>query len=65
MSFKVGDVVRYAPQWRSEGEEKYIHIVVEVDEERNQCLIETQNSALRCFKPTERVTFEMIEHIEL
>ena len=28
--FKVGDIVRYAPAWCSEGERKYLHVVVEV-----------------------------------
>lgn len=65
--YEVGTVVRYAPKWCSPGEEKYIHIIIEVrdhsdDKDLRACryLIETQNSKLSHFKPTEMVDEEMI-----
>jgi len=62
--FKLGDVVKYDPKWCSEGEQKYIHVVVEVGlinpvTGGNRYRIETQNS-LQYFKPTEIVDEEMI-----
>lgn len=64
---RVGSFVRYAPAYRSPGEEKYIHIV---REERlnpvtggRRWLIETLNTNL-FWNPTETVDECMIEEIE-
>lgn len=62
---KVGMVVRYAPKWRSPGEEKYLHVVKEnrmnpVTGEMTRWLIETINSSL-FLNPTETVDECMIE----
>jgi hypothetical protein len=56
--FKVGEIVKYAPQFCGEGEEFYIHMVKEAD--RGHYLIETLNSLLT-LAPTERVTEDMIQ----
>lgn len=68
--YKVGDIVRYAEKWCSPGEEKYIHIVLEIrdhsdDPQIGTCryLIRTLNSSLHYFQPTETVDEEMIELI--
>lgn len=60
--FEVGDLVRYAPEWRSPGEKKYIHIVREINPETGHCLIKTLNSKL-LLGSTEWVTIAMIERI--
>lgn len=62
---KVGMIVRYAPEWRSPGEEKYLHVVKEnrlnpVTGEMTRWLIETINSSL-FLNPTEEVDEKMIE----
>ena len=62
----VGMLVRYAPEWRSPGEEKYLHLVREnrmnpVTGKMTEWLIETLNSGLRAFNPTEQVDECMIE----
>ena len=62
---KVGMVVRYAPKWRSPGEEKYLHVVKEnrinpVTGDMTRWLIETINSSL-FLNPTETVDECMIE----
>lgn len=62
---KVGMIVRYAPEWRSPGEEKYLHVVKEnrlnpVTGEMTRWLIETINSSL-FLNPTEVVDEKMIE----
>lgn len=61
--FKVGDVVRYAPKWCAAGEEKYIHVVLELRQNPvtggNRYLIETLNSLLT-LHPTETVDEDMI-----
>ena len=64
--FKVGDIVRFASAWCSEGEEKYIHVVKEnmlnpVTGEMTRYLIETINMEHMKFHPTEVVEDYMIE----
>ena len=56
--FKVGEIVKYAPQFCGEGEEYYIHMVKEAD--RGSYLIVTLNSLLT-LSPSERVTEDMIQ----
>ena len=60
-AYKVGDVVRYAPKWCGPGEEKFIHVVLEVHEreEKTQYRIQTLNTDL-FLPPTEEVDEEMI-----
>ena len=65
MDIRVGMIVRYAPEWRSPGEEKYLHVVREnrlnpVTQEMTRWLIETINSSL-FINPTETVEDYMIE----
>ena len=60
-----GMLVRYAPEYCSPGEEKYIHIVREnrlnpVTGKPTRWLIETINSALTICNPTEEVDECMI-----
>lgn len=67
---KEGMLVRYAPEWCSPGEEKYLHIVREnrlnpVTNEPTRWLIETLNSALTIFNPTEEVEECMIVPAEI
>ncbi len=67
---KEGMLVRYAPEWCSPGEEKYLHIVREnrlnpVTNEPTRWLIETINSALTIFNPTEEVEECMIVPAEI
>ena len=62
---KVGMLVRYAPQWCGAGEEKYLHIVREnvlnpVTGKPTRWIIETINSGLSTFNPTETVEEDMI-----
>ena len=62
---KVGDLVRYAHDWCSDGERKYIHVVKEnrlnpVTGEMTRWLIETINTNLS-IHPTEVVDDYMIE----
>ena len=63
---KVGTIVRYHPNWCSEGERKYIHVVREVGllnpctDKPTRVLIETLNTNLT-FHPTEVVEEFMIE----
>lgn len=62
---KVGTIVRYKPEWCTEGERKYLHIVREnrlnpCTNEMTSWLIETLNSSL-FLNPTETVDECMIE----
>ena len=56
--FKVGEIVKYAPQYCGEGEQYYIHEVKEAD--RGRYLISTLNTMLT-LGSTERVTEDMIQ----
>lgn len=64
--FKVGDIVRYKPEWCSEGERKLIHMVKEVGllnpvtNQETRLRIVTLNSNL-FLPPNEVVDDEMIE----
>jgi len=44
--FKVGDIVKYSPEFCGPGEEKYIHRIMEINEETGNILIVTLNTAL-------------------
>lgn len=62
---KVGTIVRYKPEWCTEGERKYIHVVREnrlnpCTNEMTSWLIETLNTNL-FLNPTEVVEECMIE----
>ena len=66
---KPGTLVRYAPQWCGAGEEKYIHVVREnvlnpVTGKPTRWIIETINSGLSVFNPTETVEEYMIIPVE-
>ena len=66
---KTGMIVRYAPQWCGAGEEKYLHIVREnvlnpVTGKPTRWIIETINSGLSVFNPTETVEEYMIVPVE-
>lgn len=66
---KVGMLVRYAPQWCGAGEEKYLHVVREnvlnpVTGKPTRWIIETINSGLAVFNPTETVEEDMIVPVE-
>ena len=56
--FKVGEIVKYAPQYCGEGEQYYIHEVKEAD--RGRYLISTLNTMLT-LGSTQRVTEDMIQ----
>ena len=56
--FKVGEIVKYAPQYCGEGEQYYIHEVKEADDGRY--LISTLNTMLS-LGSTQRVTEDMIQ----
>ena len=63
---EVGMIVRYAPNWCSPGERKYLHVVKEnrlnpVTGQMTRWLIETINSGLTIANPTEVVDDVMIE----
>ena len=65
---KIGDVVRFAPEWCSPGERKYIHVVLEkllnpVTGKETRFLIETLNTGL-FIKPRTVVEGYMIELYE-
>lgn len=60
---KVGDIVRYASEWCSPGERKYLHIVIESYEDIKRCKIKTLNSSLM-FAPVEYCDFDMLEKTE-
>lgn len=66
MKFKVGDIVRYAADWCSEGERKYLHVVKEVGMlnpvkmTETRVRIETLNTGMT-FAPQEVVDDFMIE----
>ena len=55
---KQGDVVIYSPKWRSPGEEKYLHVVLE--ERGPRLLIGTLNTKMS-LGSTESVTREMVQ----
>lgn len=62
---EVGAIVRYAPKWRSPGEEKYLHVVMEntlnpCTNQMTRWLIKTINTGM-FFAPTEVVEEDMIE----
>ena len=66
--FEVGTAVRYSWDYcNSPAERKYIHIIREAYEPRNdndKCiLIETINNTVGFWNPSEWVTEAMIEHI--
>ena len=44
--FKVGDIVKYAPEWCGVGEEKYISKVLEVNEVTGNIIIGVLNTSL-------------------
>ena len=44
--FKVGDIVKYSPEFCGPGEEKYIHQIMEINEETGNILIVTLNTSL-------------------
>ena len=61
-----GMVVRYAPEWCTDGERKYLHVVKEnrlspVTGEMTRWLIETINMENMYFHPTEVVEEYMLE----
>jgi len=63
---KEGMIVRYAPDWCSEGERRYLHVVMEnrlnpVTGEMTRWLIKTINMKNMVFMPTETVDECMIE----
>lgn len=58
--FKPGDIVRYSPKFCGPGEEKYFHLVTEVNEETGHILIVTLDTDLP-LGSSERVTADMIE----
>lgn len=62
---RAGMIVRYAPNWCSAGERKYLHVVKEnrlspITGEMSRWLIETINTSLS-LNPTETVESYMIE----
>ena len=57
--FKVGDYVKYSPQYSAPGEEYYIHIVKEINPDTGKILIVTLNSLLS-LGSSQRVDSEMI-----
>lgn len=60
MTFKIGDVVKWAAQWREPGEEKDRLVVVDVYEDRDQSVVVYLNSTT--FIPMwKTVLNEMIE----
>lgn len=56
-NIRLGEVCRYAPDWRAEGEEKYIHVVIE--ERGDDVLIRTINTKLTLM-PTQQVKRYML-----
>ena len=65
--YRVGDIVRYSPNWCSSEERKYQHVLRErrmnpVTGEMTRWLIETINSGLT-LNPTEVVDEEMLEPV--
>lgn len=60
--FKPGDIVRYSPKFCGPGEEKYFHLVTEVNEETGHILIVTLDTDLP-LGSSERVTADMIERV--
>lgn len=65
--YRVGDIVRYSPNWCSPEERKYQHVLRErrmnpVTGEMTRWLIETINSGLT-LNPTEVVGEEMLEPV--
>lgn len=63
MKIKVGDLVRFAPDYRSPGEEKYISKVIEINDHTGNILISVLNTKLT-LGSTEMVKEYMIEKIE-
>lgn len=66
--YRVGDIVRYSPNWCSPEERKYLHVLRErrmnpVTGEMTRWLIETINSGLTLLNPTEVVDEEMLEPV--
>lgn len=61
--FKKGDIVKFNWNWCSEGERKYIFVVMEVNDYTERCIIRCLNSALT-LGSSECVSFEMIQLIE-
>ena len=66
MAFQVGDIVRYAHGWCSDGERKYLHVVTEtglldpVKMTETRVKIRTLNTGM-VFAPTEVVDDYMLE----
>ena len=66
VEYKVGDVVRYVPEWCSAGEHKYLHVLKEnllnpVEKTMTRWLIQTIDLPHMVLKPTQVVDEFMIE----
>ena len=58
-TIKRGMIVRFAPEWCSEGERKYRMVVLESFPDVQRCLIKFLNTNM-IIQPTEIVDFEMV-----
>lgn len=61
-SFKDGDVVRFCPEYCSEGERKYIFAITNMNDRTMRCTISCLNSSL-VLGSSETVGFEMIQQV--
>lgn len=61
--FHVGEKVKYTPKYCGAGEEKYIHVITEVNPDTKKCIIHTLNSCLS-IGSSEVVDFDMIELLQ-
>lgn len=59
---KVGDIVRFTPQWCDEGEENDLNVVMEVWYDVEKAVIKSIDSEM-FFAPITTVTLDMIEPI--
>lgn len=57
--FKVGDKVKFLPEWQDDGDNLIESIVIEAPEDSDRVLIERQIPEFR-IKPTERVPVNYI-----
>lgn len=61
--FKVGDLVKFAEGWYSPGEEKFVAVIVEINDVTGNILISLLNTILT-LGSTEMVKEYMIEKID-
>lgn len=61
MDIKEGMIVKFAPEWCSPGERKYLLVVLEVYPDVERCKVQFLNTSM-VFQPVEIVDYKMITY---